>query len=230
MRKLPNITLFGLDCVEITRLIQSAEICQKGFEFGKVKLLTSLESNHPNIVKIDLINTIVAYNQFMIKKMNDYIDTDFALVVQYDGFILNPDAWTDEYLKYDYIGAPWYKDGQFIVGNGGFSLRSKKLLEILQKDDTLQIPVDEPEDTFICQEKREYLESKGIKFAPIDLARQFALEANEKDGVEWTNQFGFHGLKWTDIGKWLKEHPEYKIDNPLDSWALGVKERFKSQK
>ncbi|OGN09323.1 MAG: hypothetical protein A3C61_01565 [Candidatus Yanofskybacteria bacterium RIFCSPHIGHO2_02_FULL_39_10] len=227
-KKLARVTLFGLDCVEISRLIQVAEICQKDFEFEKVKLLTSLESNHSNIVKIDPINTIEAYNQFMIKKMNDYIDTDFVLVIQYDGFILNPEAWTDEYLKYDYIGAPWHKDGHFIVGNGGFSLRSKKLLEILQKDDSLQIPADEPEDTFICQEKREHLESKGIKFAPVDLARQFALEANEKDGVEWTNQFGFHGLKWTDISKWLKEHPEYKIDNPLDSWALGVKERFKS--
>lgn len=227
MKKLSNVTLFGLDCVEISRLIQALEICQRSFQFGAVKLLTSLESNNLNVVKIDPINSIEAYNQFMIKKINDYIDTDFALIVQYDGFILNPNAWTDEYLGYDFIGAPWYENGQFIVGNGGFSLRSKKLLEILQKDESLQIPANEPEDTFICIKKREYLKSKGIKFAPIDLARQFALEANEKDGVEWTNQFGFHGLKWTDISNWLKDHPEYKIDNPLDSWALGVKERFK---
>lgn len=228
-KKLSNVTLFGLDCVDINRLIQAAEICAKDFEFEQIKLLTSLESNNSNIVKIVPVNSIEAYNSFMIKKINSYIDTDFALVIQYDGFILNPKAWADDYFKYDYIGAPWYEDGQFIVGNGGFSMRSKKLLEILQKDETIQISPDEPEDTFICMEKRDYLESKGIKFAPVDLAKQFSLEANEKDGVRWTNQFGFHGLKWTDISKWLKEHPKYKIDNTLDSWALEIKEKFKNR-
>ena len=228
-KKLQNITLFGLDCVDIGRLIQAMEICAKDFEFGKIKLLTSLESDSSYIIKIAPINSIEAYNLFMIKEMNSHIDTDFALVIQYDGFILNPAAWTDEYLKYDYIGAPWYEDGRFTVGNGGFSLRSKRLLEILQKDETIQISADEPEDTFICIEKREYLESKGINFAPADLARQFSLEANENDGVEWTNQFGFHGLKWTDISQWLKENPEYKIDNPLDSWELKIKEKFKNK-
>ncbi len=240
MKKLSDVTLFGLDCVEINRLIQAAEICLKDFEFAEVKLLTSLESNNPFTVKIGPVNSIEAYNQFMIKKMNDYVNTDFALVIQYDGFILNPEAWTDEYLHYDYIGAPWAAEEQklqlpknsnseFIVGNGGFSLRSKKLLEILQKGETLQLRPSEPEDTFICIRNRAYLEDKGIKFAPVDLAKKFALEANEIDGVEWTNQFGFHGLKWTDISRWLIRHPEYKIENPLDSWAMGVKEKFKTQ-
>lgn len=228
MKKLQNVALFGLDCVEINRLIQAAEICLKDFEFSKVKLLTSLESKNPHIVKIDPVNSIEAYNDFMIKKMNNYIDTDFVLVIQYDGFILNPDAWTDDFLSYDYIGAPWWDEGKFIVGNGGFSLRSKKLLEILQNDDSIQRLPDDPEDWFICVTQREYLESKGIKFAPVELAKKFSLEANEIYGIEWTNQFGFHGLKWTDISNWLKEYPEYKIENPLDSWALGVKEKFKS--
>ncbi len=43
----------------------------------------------------------------MIKRINSYVATPFALVIQYDGFILNPDAWRDEFLDYDYIGAPW---------------------------------------------------------------------------------------------------------------------------
>ena len=176
MKKLANITLFGLDCVEIDRLIQASEICLKDFEFGKVKFLTSLESKNSHIVKIDPINYIEAYNDFMIKQMNGYIDTDFALVIQYDGFILNPEAWTDEYLNYDYIGAPWWNEGKFIVGNGGFSLRSKKLLEILQNDDSIQRFPDDPEDWFICVTKREYLESKGIKFAPVELAKKFSLD------------------------------------------------------
>lgn len=44
----------------------------------------------------------------MIKELNKYIETDYVLIVQYDGFILNPKAWMDEFLEYDYIGAPWW--------------------------------------------------------------------------------------------------------------------------
>ena len=69
---------------------------------------------------------------------------------------------------------------------------------------------------------------KEVYTVSKELAKKFSLEANEIYGVEWTNQFGFHGLKWTDISNWLKEHPEYKMENPLDSWALGVKEKFKT--
>jgi hypothetical protein len=34
-------------------------------------------------------------------------DTEFAILVHEDGFIVNPECWSDEFLKYDYIGAPW---------------------------------------------------------------------------------------------------------------------------
>lgn len=161
----------------------------------------------------------------MIYRLNDYIDTDFVLVVQYDGFILNPDAWTDDYLKYDYIGAPWWENDGWIVGNGGFSLRSKKLLEILASG-KYQLTDDDPEDWFIGVTIRKELEEEGIKFAPVELAKQFGFEMNEKEGVMWDGQFGFHGLTWTDISKWLKQHPEYKIENELDDFHSKLRDRF----
>ncbi len=224
-RRLQNVTLLGLDCVNIKRLIQAAEICKKDFDFGAVKLLSSLPSRHVDVVPIEPLNSIEAYNDFIIEKLNDYIDTDFVLLIQYDGFILNPNAWTDDYLKYDYTGAPWWKNGKFIVGNGGFSLRSKKLLEMLQKD-KYKITDKDPEDWFICVTIRKELEDRGIKFAPIELAKQFSFESNEKDGVVWNGQFGFHGLTWTDISAWIKKQPEYKLENKLDDWALSVKAKF----
>ena len=106
-KQLPNVTLFGLDCVDIKRLIQASDICQLGFKFGSVRLLTSIPSNHQNIVHIESVTNIDAYSNFVVHKLNSYIDTDFVLLIQYDGFILNPSAWQAEYLKYDYIGAPW---------------------------------------------------------------------------------------------------------------------------
>jgi Protein of unknown function (DUF5672) len=227
MRTLEHVTLTGVDCIEADRLLRAAEICQREIYFGQVRMLTSLEHDHPSIVSIDPIRNIAAYSRFMVKDLNSFVETPFALVIQHDGFVLNPEAWREEFLAYDYIGAPLWINGRHIVGNGGFSLRSKKLLEVLQ-DDAIQIPDGVPEDLFICVTLHDRLEQRGIKFAPLELAQRFALEGNEKDGVVWTDQFGFHGLQWTDISRWLLEHPNEKIDNILDDETMVLKLKLES--
>lgn len=237
-KELKNVTLLGIDCADIDRLIQAAEICMKDFEFGAVKLLTSLDSNNPNIVGIDHIGSTAEYSEFVIKNLDSYVDTDFVLVIQYDGFILNPDAWTDEFLQYDYIGSPWLiadwsvdlfgipKEllGQRFVGNGGFSLRSKKLLSLCAKLAKEGVFKEyDPEDMVICVYNKKLFEDNEIKFAPLDLARKFSIEGDE-DGVSWSDEFGFHGLRYTDISAWLMRHPEYHIENPLNERAIRNKE------
>ncbi len=231
MRDLPQITLIGIDCLDVRRLLHAAEICQRSFRFGEVRMLTSLPSSHPCIVPIAPITSREAYSSFVVKQLNTYVTTPFALIMQYDGFILNPDAWRDDYLDYDYIGAPWSEPEGYIVGNGGFSLRSKRLLELLQNDDTIVDPTtldppDAPEDWYICVMIREYLEARGVRFAPVDLAKQFSFEGDASHGVTWAGQFGFHGLRWTDISPWLREHPDEPINNTLDSTPLALKAQF----
>ncbi|MFA6524086.1 MAG: DUF5672 family protein [Candidatus Paceibacterota bacterium] len=216
MKKLSNVTLLGLDCVNVERLKLVADICQKDFEFGSIKLLSSIKDDDPRIIPIDSINSKEEYSKFLIKKLNDFVDTEFVLIIQYDGFILNPNAWTDEFLKYDYIGAPWWYDDEYNVGNGGFSLRSKKLLDILQKDNFIQ--QFHPEDHCICRIYGDYLKKQGIVFAPELVASKFSIEGSICDpslpikyGSVWTNEFGFHGIDKTDISKWTKENPEWNI-------------------
>lgn len=231
MRELPQVTLIGIDCVDIERLLHAAEICQRSIRFGDVRMLSSIPHDHSSVVPIAPLNSREAYSSFVIKQINSYVTTPFALVIQYDGFILNPDGWRDEYLDYDYIGAPWTVDEGLLVGNGGFSLRSKRLLELLQHDETIADPADldpndTPEDWYICAIIRNYLETYGICFAPTELAKQFSLEGDETIGVTWTKQFGFHGLTWTDISLWLRQHPDERIDNPLDGDTLALKEKF----
>ena len=58
----------------------------------------------------------LALNRFCIADMWKHFETDFVLVVQFDGRIFNPGAWNDGFFKYDWIGAPW-PDG--VCGNGG---------------------------------------------------------------------------------------------------------------
>src|SRR3989344_4182729 len=238
-RKLNGITLLGVDCVDIKRLILASEICQKDLEFEKVKLLTSIKSDHPDVVTINPINSVEEYSEFIIKKLDEYVDTSYVLIIQYDGFILNPDAWSEKFLEYDYIGSPWLvrnyhinlgwpKEllGKYLVGGGGFTLRSKKFISLcaeLAKQNFFN--KYHPEDAVLCVDNREYLESKSIKFAPVPLARQFCYEAEDTGRYSWEDQFGFHGLWYTDISKWTREHPEYNIDNTLR--AVGKIHKYK---
>ena len=236
MKRLETVTLVGIDCVDLDRLLLAMEICQKDFEFAEVKILSSLESEKSDkIIKIDPLNSLEEYSHFVIYELDKYIETDHVLIVQHDGFILNPAAWTDEFLDYDYIGAPWLVlnwlvekcdfpaklIGQRVVGNGGFSLRSKKLLTLIAKlAREGRFERYNFEDVAICVYYRQLLEDQGIRFAPVELAQRFSFESEGPDNYQWDGQFGFHGLKWTGISKWAEAHPEYQIDNPAADEAL----------
>lgn len=165
-------------------------------DFGAVKLLTDQDSFWHNIVRINTVTGLDGYSKFCIRDMHKYVETSHALVVQYDGFVLFGKGWMDLYLEYDYIGAPFNPNG--IVGNGGFSLRSKKLMEFIS-----QQPWEDPhpEDSCICVRHREEIELAGFKFAPQNIAQRFAIESRSWDSKEWkgtynqwTGEFGFHSL------------------------------------
>lgn len=135
---------------------------------------------------------ISEYAEIMLKGTAEHVTTDHALYVQWDGIANDQAQWTDEFLKYDYIGAPWpWEPAPNNVGNGGFSLRSRKLLDACQDAEVSLTPAEPTaEDKVIGMHKREYLESKyGIQFAPTELARKFSFEL----GVHEPS-FGFHGL------------------------------------
>ena len=178
MKELSNVTLVGIDCVDLERLQVAADISTKEIKFGAVKLLSSIESDDPRVIKIPKIKTVEGYSDFMIKKLDNYVDTEFALIFQYDGFILNPEAWEDSFLKYDYIGAPWYHLGPLRVGNGGFSLRSKRLLSWLAKNWHQIKKRIHPEDVYISRYARVFLEKVGIVFADEGVASRFSKEGN----------------------------------------------------
>ena len=165
-------------------------------------------------------NWMTLYNVHALVNCPIVVQTDYNLIVQSDGFAINPDAWTDEFLDYDYIGAvwPWYRT-KYRVGNGGFSLRSKKLYEALREikydrvmkysdfkghasyeEDAINIPdLDDkiiPEDALICRYLRDALETSfDIKFCPEDLASRFSIE--DSTHSTWIGKsFGFHGKRY----------------------------------
>lgn len=154
------------------------------------------------------------YSEFCIKNMAEHVDTDHVLIIHPDGYILNPSAWSNDFLQYDYIGATWwYKDNKN-VGNGGFSLRSKKLLDILAN---LDLDRYHPEDDIICRGIRPYLDEQGIKFAPEEVANRFSIEAYGVQDNRYNGAFGFHGKHVDFTGSGLPHIPSFPIQRPISN-------------
>ena len=196
MVKLENITMLAVDTLNYGGAIAALKKSIKQCKFGAVKFLTDVDIKIDGIeiLKIDRLKSKEEYSNFIVKELNKYFNTEYVLIIQHDGFILNGDCWDDEFLKYDYTGGTWlYIDGKN-VGNGGFSLRTKRLQEILAEDDNIEIT--HPEDEITARLYRTYLEKKYlISFAPEEVANKFSFELNEP--IQKT--FGFHGYFWGEF-------------------------------
>ncbi len=208
---LNQVTLVAVSAIAPEKAARALELSMKGVNYYDVILIshfrpknlddritfrqclpTELENKDPKN-KND-------YSRFIAYSLCHYIDSDFALIVHNDAFVLRPSRWSKDFLKYDYIGAPWPKNLHFTsdrinvrVGNGGFSLRSRRLLNILNK---LKLPFTDNhtgyfnEDGLICVYHRRKLEENGIKFAPVNVASQFSHERNCDDSDP--EPFGYH--------------------------------------
>ncbi len=205
MLHIPYTTLCCIDCYNHELSINAIKHCLQVCSFERAIFITDKSYNLENIevVKIPNIRTKEQYSVFILKELSKYFDTDFILLIQYDGFIVNPESWSMEFQNYDYIGAkwPWFGDG-FNVGNGGFSLRSKRLMQVLGSDD-FKISADSltyGEDDYICVRYRRILENEyRIKFAPESVADRFSYERTDPVG----KPFGFHGLQ--NMWRYLKD-------------------------
>ena len=191
MLDLPGVTLCCIDTVNHTLAVRALRRSMAGIRFARTLLLTDrrLDEVGIEVRRIGSFASRDAYSHFVLTSLLDHVDTPHLLLVQWDGYALNPGAWSDEFLACDYIGAKWFwaPEGQR-VGNGGFSLRSRRLLEALRDP---RIVLTEAEDVTICRTFRSLLESDhAIRFATESVADQFAFEAAYPIGLP----FGFHGL------------------------------------
>lgn len=209
MIELKNITLVSVACVRVKETIDALLKSCSDIKFGSVKLFTHEDVDNSNfeVVKIENLD-YEKYNKFIVYELHKYLDTDYVLIVQDDGYVINTEKWSDEFLKYDYIGAPWplpsdsfsFRDiyGNIVrVGNGGFSLRTKKLLSL-----PTQLKIEwrsyygfYNEDGFFTCHNRHLFESQGCQYAPIDVAKHFSQESDIPE-VQGIIPFGFHG-KWS---------------------------------
>lgn len=229
MKDLKQVDIISVNCVNPNEGALAIQHCQKFFNFGRSVLFTNVEGDADNIevVNISKMTSVHDYNDFMLQ-IGNYLDNEFVMVVQDDGYVLNPNLWDDQYLEYDYIGAPWPLEARWIdgfpdhisermwrvlpknrVGNGGFSIRSKKFLEY-----SLQFTSCDGygEDEILCQINYEKAIEFGIKFAPFELAAKFSYENPLIEfGHPWgtpisldtSKHFGWHGKNFLNTQELL---------------------------
>lgn len=228
MLDLSDITLFAIDCFHPDKTVLAMRFSCRFVQFKRVVLYTDLV-RHPNPMrfpelKIEHIRESdekrepfpghpslpVDYERDAITRPSDFGGP--VLFMEWDSAILNPWAWDENWMKYDYIGAPWPPhvdpgwpacDESNNVGNGGFSLRSRKFNEKVRWYYANTHPERSEKmssDRWFCRSIRKDLEADGILFAPDHVAARFSCE-----NMIYSGQFAYHGKSTVALNGWSSQ-------------------------
>ena len=118
MLNLPDVTLISIDTTDnLSGTLNGVYTSMSGINFGAVKMITTKEQIENNSSLVDdgiileepfnEIKNYNDYNHYVIYNLHNHVETTHCLLVQPDGFVLFPDKWDNNWLDYDYIGAPW---------------------------------------------------------------------------------------------------------------------------
>jgi len=66
---LDNVTLIGVDCIDIPRIQKALDISTVSVDFGDIKLLSHIVNDDPRWVEIPQIGSIEEYSRFCIKNL-----------------------------------------------------------------------------------------------------------------------------------------------------------------
>ena len=200
MIELPNVTLVSYVLSEdrdfYERTDRVMRYMQTMFGFGRSILFSFIPPptmlSKSERIQIPPIN-IDGANIWLNTGLPPFIETEKCWIVHEDGFCIDESKWKPEFLDWDYLGAAW-ADG--VVGNGGNTIISRRLMQAAMRL-PFSVKVYPPpdgwayyaSDVWLCRIHREFLESKGFKWAPRDLALEFSVE---QLGADFPSM-GYHG-------------------------------------
>jgi len=192
---LPQVTVCAVSSTNVAATVRALEKSLAQISFAEAILFTHADQakhlsdgSEIRLVEIEKLYSSAAYSEFLLAQIASHVRTSHCLIVQWDGHVIDAARWRPEFLDYDYIGARWpqFGDGGD-VGNGGFSLRSRRLMEACGASGFKR---HHPEDIAICRTNRALLEEQGMLFAPAELADAFAAERAGNPA----SSFGYHGV------------------------------------
>jgi len=222
MTRLPlaQVTLCAVDTQTPALAAQSLLRSMHRIQFGRVFLFThdwlpTVVLPGIEIIDIGPLRSGHEQSAFVMRQLPAFIRTSHVLLTRWDGFISQPQAWNDEFLVYDYVGAVWPDEAEeTAVGDGGFSLRSRRFLAAGMD---VRITQTHPEDEVLCRHQRHFVEhTHGVIFAPPALAHRFAMgEPGVSGAVGVTGpSLGFRGahhlphlLPEPELSRWFDELP-----------------------
>jgi hypothetical protein len=212
---LSDVTICAIDSVNMALAARALHVSMAQCRFADAILFSHapVDGEFRNEI-IPKVNSTAEYSSFLWKRVPTFVDTPFALIVQWDGFVTDAGAWRPEFRDYDYIGARWpfLTDGMS-VGNGGFSLRSRKFMSALMQP---RFVLDESAncDWQCCRTYRPALESDyGVRFAPEDVADLFSHELAPPS----QNTFGFHSLE--NMWRYVEDAEMVELVDRLDPYV-----------
>ena len=193
--RLPDVTLVMVETREHELANYAVRESVGRVSFGEVLIFTdrpeTFDDFGARVVRVPDWPEKIGWSRFTWQEIGRYVRTSHALCVQWDSWVVDPSAWRDEFLRYDYVGAPWwYLDGKN-VGNGGFSLRSTALMRYLRKRRDDYPCTTALDDDLLCRTYRPRLQDAGFVWCPQDLALDFSFECVRPDPA--AKHFGFHG-------------------------------------
>lgn len=228
MRHIPNITLVAVATTKVEATLKAIEYSTKDLRFDNVILFSHYKPDSDfhgyEYIKIEPFSNVGDWGRFIVFDLYKYISTDYIILIHADGFIVNPESWDENFLRYDYIGAPWpvpkdgfsYRDylGNIIRVGNSVSLRSYKLLKMPSDLNLTWDNLDHGyfhEDGFLAVQFRHVLQEKGIVFAPFTVACKFSREKTLYENKD-INPFVFH--KWEGRNR---KYPRFDDDKSIFS-------------
>jgi hypothetical protein len=189
MKQLKGVSLICIDCVKPGAAISSLRKSMSQCIFDEVLFFTNIDFKLGGITTIVIpeIKSKDEYSHFLLKHAWEYISTEFVLVTQHDSWVLNGELFDERLREVDYAGGLWLENDGLANGNGGFSWRSKRLMQCVGEDDFIN--ATNPEDVALCRVYRRYLEKTyNLVWADDELCESFSFELRAPK----SKTFGFH--------------------------------------
>jgi hypothetical protein len=134
------------------------------------------------------------WNRWLLYEAAEHVRTSHYLLIQWDGFIVNPERWQDSFLEWDVMACPWRAGIPHRTAAGGFTLRSRKFTDAVRTLPVYESEGRYGEDWWMFQMHNQELCDAGARIAPVEVCADFALDDDIPERPNWKigDSFGVH--------------------------------------
>ena len=158
-------------------------------------------------------NPIMWYSNFLIKRLPHLIKTEWYLIIQWDGFPVNENMWSNEFFEYDFLG------GGNSTYNGGFSLRkTETMIELSKIKESFDTGAEDGfYSTFL---DNKWMADKPtpikLKWANTSITNKFCNFYGMNGGLKPNDFFGWHRSPYTSEQFFMEIFRDMHIFSPIE--------------